>query len=69
MSLEDFTERTGIPLEDGDYETVAGFIMARLARVAVVGDRVPVGDTVLEVAAMAGHRVTRIILRPTAQPE
>ncbi|MEO5666275.1 MAG: transporter associated domain-containing protein [Nocardioides sp.] len=39
LTLEDFAERTGIHLrDDGDYETVAGHIIARLGRVPRVGD-------------------------------
>ncbi|MGL5810258.1 MAG: hemolysin family protein, partial [Nocardioides sp.] len=32
LSLQDFADLTGIPLEDGGYETVAGFLVARLGR-------------------------------------
>jgi putative hemolysin len=69
LSLEDFTDETGIPLEDGDYETVAGFVISRLGRIPVAGDAVEVDGAVLEVTEVAGHRITKITLRPFAQPE
>lgn len=68
MTIEEFGERTGVELEDGSYETVAGYVLHRLARMAEVGDRVVVGDRVLEVAEVDGHRITRVRLRdPTPE--
>lgn len=68
MTIEEFGERTGVELEDGSYETVAGYVLHRLARMAEVGDRVVVGDRVLEVAELDGHRITRVRLRaPTPE--
>jgi putative hemolysin len=64
LGLQDFHEATGIELEDGDYETAAGFVIARLGRIPEVGDTVDVGGVTLEVAAMVGKRVTQLALRP-----
>ena len=63
-SLEDFADQTGVRLaDDGDYETVAGYVLARLGRIPDVGDVVPVEDTgSLEVEEMAGRRITRLRL-------
>jgi putative hemolysin len=61
LRLEDFTEQTGIVLEDGAYETVAGYVIARLGRIPEVGDTVDVDRAVLEVAEMSGQRVTRVV--------
>jgi putative hemolysin len=44
ITIEEFADRTGVALADGPYETTAGFVLARLGRLAAVGDRVPVGD-------------------------
>lgn len=60
MSLEDFARETGLELEDGDYETVAGFVIARLARFPVEHDVVELEGARLEVLRMAGHRVLRV---------
>lgn len=60
VTIEEFAERTGVELADGPFETAAGFVLHRLARVATIGDRVEVGDHVLEVADVDGHRITRI---------
>ncbi len=68
LTIEDFRERTGLELQDGPYETVAGFVLHRLARMALEGDRVTVGDHVLEVAELDGHRITRVRVRAPAPP-
>jgi putative hemolysin len=69
LNLEDFGEQTGVVLPDGDYETVAGFLIARLGRIPEVGDTVPVEDVVLRVAEMSGPRVTSVaVLREPGEP-
>ncbi|MBM7517686.1 hemolysin family protein [Nocardioides nitrophenolicus] len=60
LTIEDVAEETGLLLPDGDYETVAGYLLARLGRVAEVGDEVAVGDRVLRVAAVDGRRITQV---------
>jgi putative hemolysin len=62
LTIEEFGDRTGVELEDGPYETVAGFVLHRLARMADVGDSVPLEDRTLEVAEVDGHRITRVRL-------
>jgi putative hemolysin len=44
LILQEFADRTGIELpDDGGYETVGGFLMARLGRIPEVGDQVVLG--------------------------
>jgi CBS domain containing-hemolysin-like protein len=50
--------------EDGSYETVAGFLMAQLGRVAAVGDEVRIESGLLRVERMDGRRVDRIRFVP-----
>lgn len=60
LSIEDFTETTGIELEDGSYETVAGYIIDRLGRIPDVGDSLRIDSSVIEVTALDGHRIAEI---------
>ena len=64
ITIEEFAERTGVELADGPYETVAGFVMARLGRLAAVGDQVPVGDGshLLAVTEVEGRRTLKVRL-------
>ncbi|MGL4745434.1 MAG: hemolysin family protein [Dermatophilaceae bacterium] len=80
-NLEEFADRTGVRLDDGPYETVAGWMLARLGRLAIVGDVVRVepldsdesdrsgsGRAVLvEVTEVASRRITAVrVSRPSA---
>jgi putative hemolysin len=62
INLDDFAEETGVELTDGPYETLAGYIVARLGRVAEVGDRVAFDGLDLTVHAMDGRRISRVRL-------
>lgn len=66
LNLADFAERTGITLQPGPYETLGGFVMARLGRVPVAGDEVNVPGWRLVVAVLDGRRIARV--RVAARP-
>ena len=65
-SLEDFAATTGITLPDGGYATVAGFVIADLARIPQPGEHVAVDGGALEVAEVVGSRITRLTLHRDA---
>lgn len=63
---DELLERTGIHVpEDGDYETVAGFVTARLGRLPVVGDEVEIDEGRLIVRRLDGRRIDRLRFVPT----
>ena len=64
LNLEDFEEETGVELPDGPYETVAGFVIAQLGRVPLLGDTVSAGGHVFEVVELDGRRVARVRVTP-----
>jgi putative hemolysin len=68
LTIEEFAERTGVELVDGPYETVAGYVLHKLARMADVGDLVMVEDRPLEVVEVDGHRITRVRLHEAVPP-
>lgn len=68
LTIEEFAALTGIELEDGPYETVAGFVLARLGRLGRPGDAVEVGGHRLEVAQVAGRRIARVRVVPPPDP-
>lgn len=58
---EVMTHIPGLKIEESDaYETLGGFIMSQLGRVADVGDVVTVEHGTLEVRRVDGHRVERL---------
>jgi CBS domain containing-hemolysin-like protein len=60
---DELEDRTGIALPEGDYETVAGFLISVLERVPAEGDRVDVDGRFLEVTRMDGPRVVEVALK------
>lgn len=66
---DELAERTGIFVpEDGPYETLGGFMMFKLRRIARYGDVVTEGDVTMKVARMDGRRIDQIIVEGP-QPE
>lgn len=64
LILQEFQAASGIELPDGQYETVAGFMIDRLGRLPKAGDRVEVPGYVLMVLAMDRLRIARIRVTP-----
>ena len=62
LSLDDFTEDVGFALPEGPYETVAGFMVARLGRLPEEGDLVEVDGNTLSVTQMDGRRIARVLV-------
>ena len=61
-------EAVGIDLPDGEYETIAGFVMERLGRIPVPGDLVEDGGVRVRVLRMDRRRIrdVEVTLLPTA---
>jgi CBS domain containing-hemolysin-like protein len=55
--------------EDGPYETVAGWMMSELGRIAEVGDTIEIEAGVFRVERMEARRIDRIRFTPTMVPE
>ena len=53
---------TGITLPEGPYETVSGFVMSHLGRIAQVGDVVRINGARFTITSMIGKRVGQILL-------
>ena len=64
---DELTEVTGLVVpDDGPYETLGGLVMTVLGRIPAVGDEVAVPGVRLRIEQMAGRRVERIRVTPTA---
>ena len=56
--------------DEATYETVGGYVMSQLGRIAAVGDTVDVGGGKLSVTRMDGRRIDRICFKPSPpEPE
>ena len=58
MTIEDFADLTGIELEDGPYETVAGYFLAHTGKMGEIGDVLPSDDGYdMTVTQVDGRRI------------
>ena len=62
-------EHFGLHLSDPHYDTIAGFILGRLGRLAKLGDTVVADGARLRVVAMDGRRVSRVWVLPITSTE
>jgi len=53
---------------DEPVDTVGGLVLARLGRIARIGDVVPFGDRTLEVMRIRGRRVLRVAVSAPPNP-
>ncbi|MCE6994680.1 hemolysin family protein [Saccharothrix sp. S26] len=57
---DEIAEATGFRMPEGDYETVAGLVLARLGRIPDAGDEIRVDDWRITVVQMDRHRVAEL---------
>jgi putative hemolysin len=69
LIIQEVPEETGLVIPEGHYETVGGFVMERLGRVARTGDVVEVEDYRLEVISTDRNRVERVRIIRLPQAE
>ncbi|MDE2165258.1 MAG: HlyC/CorC family transporter [Alphaproteobacteria bacterium] len=71
VGVDEVRDLVPLPVSAGEkkgaYHTVGGLVMSRLNRVPQVGDKVRVGGFRLEVLAMDGRRVDRVLIVPPAK--
>lgn len=62
LRSDELLDATGFEMPEGDYETVAGMMLAKLGKIPEVGDRLRHGDWTLTVVRMDRHRIAEIRL-------
>jgi CBS domain containing-hemolysin-like protein len=65
---DEVAEQTGFTLPDGPFETLAGFLMARLGHIPDVGETVAEGGWDFTVTSVDRHRVEQVRVSPPAEP-
>lgn len=62
--IDEVARATRIDLPTGDYDTVAGLVLAELQRMAVPGDRVVVNRVAIEVSEVDSWAIVRVRILP-----
>jgi CBS domain containing-hemolysin-like protein len=67
LRADQFHERLGVPLPDGDWHTLAGYVINAFDDIPAVGDHVTTDVGEFEVTAMDGFAIDRLRVRVTAR--
>ncbi|MCY4623766.1 MAG: hemolysin family protein [Chloroflexi bacterium] len=60
LRLHELTERMGLALPEGDYETVAGFLLERIGNIPSEGQQYRYGNVSFTITEMDGLRVEKV---------
>ncbi|MFB3880040.1 MAG: hemolysin family protein [Armatimonadota bacterium] len=60
LAVDEASGALGVELPEGDYDSLAGLMYARLGAVPRLGDEVELEGARLSVAELDGHRITRV---------
>lgn len=63
---DEVEEASGFEMPDGDYETIAGFVLDQLGRIPVEGDEFVYGGWLFDVVSMDGLRIASVQISESA---
>ena len=63
LAISDINEELGLGIPEGDYQTLAGFILDRIGRIPDVGDALEFGDLRFTIRTMERVRIEEVELR------
>jgi CBS domain containing-hemolysin-like protein len=63
LDVDDFAARFGAELPEGDYNTLAGFLMQLKGEMPVEGERLRWEAFAFTISEVQGHRLTRVRVR------
>ncbi len=62
VGIAELNEELDLEIPEGDYQTLAGFVLDRLGRIPVIGDEFEYDDLTITVKAMDGVRIDEVEL-------
>jgi putative hemolysin len=69
LDIDEANRELGLRIPEGDYETIAGFILTRLGVIPKQGDQLHHDGFVLEVTEMQGVKIEKVLVTRLARPE
>jgi CBS domain containing-hemolysin-like protein len=60
LSIDALQELFGIEVEEGDFDTVGGFVFHHLGKMPSVGEEIRVDGLVVRILSVSGHRIKRV---------
>jgi putative hemolysin len=68
VATSDMTDRLGVEIEGDGFETVGGYVLARVGRVPVVGERFTTDGLEIEILEAERRRIHKVRIRRTPAP-
>jgi CBS domain containing-hemolysin-like protein len=68
VGIGEMADRLGIEIEDGDFETVGGYVLARVGRVPAVGERFEIDGLAVEILEAERRRIHKVRIRKLPRP-
>jgi putative hemolysin len=68
VAIGEMTERLGVDTDDGAFETVGGYVLARVGRVPAVGERFNFDGLEIEILEAERRRIHKVRIRRVEQP-
>ena len=60
VSIDELEELFGVKVEEGDFDSVGGFILSHLGKMPTAGEEVRVDGLVVRILAVSGRRIKRV---------
>ena len=60
MGIDELEELFGVKVEEGDFDSVGGFILSHLDKMPTAGEEVRVDGLVVRILAVSGRRIKRV---------
>ena len=68
MAIREANDELELDLPEGDYQTLAGFILERLGHIPQEGEQLSYNDLFMEIKEMKGLKIERIEIQRVGQP-
>ncbi len=60
VSIDELEELFGVKVEEGDFDSVGGFVLSHLGRMPTAGEEVRVDGLLVRILAVSGRRIKRV---------
>jgi putative hemolysin len=68
VGIDELEELFGVKVEEGDFDSVGGFILSHLGKMPTAGEEVRVDGLVVRILAVSGRRIKRVRVIREEQP-
>ncbi|MDO8567952.1 MAG: transporter associated domain-containing protein, partial [Dehalococcoidales bacterium] len=69
MRIVEANEEMSLNLPEGDYETIAGFVLSRLGHIPKVDEQLKYKDLRIVVTVMRGRKIVKVMVTREPRPE